>query len=134
MADLTPSEHLHNGDQASTVVATRPTSPNAGSIRDTLNEKDNLKKSSSTAIAVTRTASKTETTTLDADADDQVGVDPPIERLLTGRKLAFAHTGFLLAVLLFALDQTIVSTALPVLASKFDALDKLTWVVSAYFC
>ncbi|CAG8692218.1 10904_t:CDS:2, partial [Acaulospora colombiana] len=32
-----------------------------------------------------------------------------------------------------ALDQTIVSTALPKLASQFNALDELTWVVSAYF-
>ncbi|PVF94124.1 ABC transporter [Serendipita vermifera] len=32
-----------------------------------------------------------------------------------------------------ALDQTIVATALPKLASHFNALDELTWVVSAYF-
>ncbi|KAG8829783.1 hypothetical protein FRC18_009023 [Serendipita sp. 400] len=82
--------------------------------------------------------------------------------LLTGKKLALAHIGFLLSVLTFlffvfilflfsptrdidangisraifcvALDQTIVATALPKLASQFNALDQLTWVVSAYFC
>jgi MFS family permease len=32
-----------------------------------------------------------------------------------------------------ALDQTIVATALPKLASQFDALDELTWVVAGYF-
>lgn len=82
---------------------------------------------------------------------------PPAEqqidesKLLTGRKLALAHIGFLLYVLILdniiylylrsdcsaifcvALDQTIVATALPKLASQFDALDELTWVVSAYF-
>ncbi|KAG8765015.1 hypothetical protein FRC16_008191, partial [Serendipita sp. 398] len=52
---------------------------------------------------------------------------------LTGRKLVLAHLGFLLAVFCFALDQTIVATALPKLASQFNALDELTWVVSAYF-
>ncbi|KAG8765222.1 hypothetical protein FRC16_008123 [Serendipita sp. 398] len=54
--------------------------------------------------------------------------------LLTGKKLALAHTGFLLAMFCVALDQTIVATALPKLASQFNALDQLTWVVSAYFC
>ncbi|KAG8848813.1 hypothetical protein FRB91_010479 [Serendipita sp. 411] len=53
--------------------------------------------------------------------------------LLTGKKLALAHTGFLLAMFCVALDQTIVATALPKLASQFNALDQLTWVVSAYF-
>jgi MFS family permease len=42
-------------------------------------------------------------------------------------------SGFLLSVLLIALDQTIVATALPRIASDFDALDQLTWIVSAYF-
>ncbi|KAG9043640.1 hypothetical protein FS842_001739, partial [Serendipita sp. 407] len=53
--------------------------------------------------------------------------------LLTGKKLALAHIGFLLAIFCVALDQTIVATALPKLASQFNALDQLTWVVSAYF-
>ncbi|CAG7852144.1 Uncharacterized MFS-type transporter C16A3.17c [Serendipita indica DSM 11827] len=53
--------------------------------------------------------------------------------LLTGKKLALAHLGFLLAIFCVALDQTIVATALPKLASQFNALDELTWVVSAYF-
>ncbi|PVF94121.1 ABC transporter [Serendipita vermifera] len=53
--------------------------------------------------------------------------------LLTGKKLVLAHTGFLLAIFCTSLDQTIVATALPKLASQFNALDELTWVVSAYF-
>ncbi|CCA75873.1 probable DHA14-like major facilitator; ABC transporter, partial [Serendipita indica DSM 11827] len=53
--------------------------------------------------------------------------------ILTGRKLALAHVGFLMAVFCFSLDQLIVSTALPNLASYFNALDRLTWVVSVYF-
>jgi EmrB/QacA subfamily drug resistance transporter len=38
----------------------------------------------------------------------------------------------MLALLLAALDQTIVSTALPRIASDFSALDQLSWVVTAY--
>lgn len=53
--------------------------------------------------------------------------------LLTGRKLVLAHLGFLLAMFCTSLDQTIVATALPKLASQFNALDQLTWVVTAYF-
>jgi EmrB/QacA subfamily drug resistance transporter len=38
----------------------------------------------------------------------------------------------MLALLLAALDQTIVSTALPRIASDFNALSELSWVVTAY--
>ncbi|HUX80866.1 MAG TPA: MDR family MFS transporter [Candidatus Paceibacterota bacterium] len=38
----------------------------------------------------------------------------------------------MLAMLLAALDQTIVSTALPRIASDFNALNELSWVVTAY--
>ncbi len=38
----------------------------------------------------------------------------------------------MLTMLLAALDQTIVSTALPKIASEFNALNELSWVVSAY--
>lgn len=38
----------------------------------------------------------------------------------------------MLALLLAALDQTIVSTALPRIASDFHALNELSWVVTAY--
>lgn len=72
-----------------------------------------------------------------SDEDPVVGVKddgPTVDDslILTGRKLFLAHTGFLLAVFCFSLDQTIVATALPKLASQFNALDQLTWVVSVY--
>lgn len=54
-------------------------------------------------------------------------------RLLKGRKLALVFTGMLLAVFLIALDQTILSPALPVIASKFNALEQIAWIASAYF-
>ncbi|KAG8810080.1 hypothetical protein FRC17_003107 [Serendipita sp. 399] len=72
--------------------------------------------------------------THDQEAKSEIpGVDESTLLLLTGKKLALAHIGFLLAVFCAALDQTIVATALPKLASQFNALDRLTWVVSAYF-
>src|SRR6266481_8476793 len=49
------------------------------------------------------------------------------------------HTGIMLVMgalmltlLLAALDQTIVSTALPRIASDFNALNELSWVVTSY--
>ncbi|CAB5331361.1 unnamed protein product [Rhizophagus irregularis] len=40
--------------------------------------------------------------------------------------------GLAFGVLLAALDQTIVATALPAIASDFKALDKIAWVATAY--
>src|ERR1051325_712080 len=41
-------------------------------------------------------------------------------------------SALMLTMLLAALDQTIVSTALPRIASDFNALNELSWVVTAY--
>ncbi|KAG8872964.1 hypothetical protein FRC20_008843, partial [Serendipita sp. 405] len=88
--------------------------------QDTAGEK-NKRKSSDNVVVSEKPA---------ADVANGAGDD---SQYLTGRKLVLAHLGFLLAVFCFALDQTIVATALPKLASQFNALDELTWVVSAYF-
>jgi MFS family permease len=39
----------------------------------------------------------------------------------------------LLSVLLIALDQTIIAPALPIIASRFSALEQISWIASAYF-
>ena len=39
----------------------------------------------------------------------------------------------MLAVLLAALDQTIVATALPKISSDFDASDEIGWVCTIFF-
>ncbi|KAJ6521163.1 ABC transporter [Mycena vulgaris] len=52
--------------------------------------------------------------------------------LLTGRKLAIVFAAMLLASLLHALDQTILATALPRIASDFDAFSLQGWVSDAY--
>jgi len=48
------------------------------------------------------------------------------------RDLLIAFSGIMLATLLAALDQTIVATALPRIASDLDAFGQLSWVVTAY--
>ncbi|KAJ7147294.1 transporter [Mycena filopes] len=53
--------------------------------------------------------------------------------LLKGKQLAFVFTASMLAFSLVALDQTIISTALPTIASKFHAVSDLSWIASAYF-
>jgi EmrB/QacA subfamily drug resistance transporter len=67
------------------------------------------------------------TTTLDAGraADGQ---PPPLER----RRVLVIIGALLLGMLLAALDQTIVATALPTIAGDLHGLSHLSWVVTAY--
>jgi len=81
------------------------------------------------------------------EAGEQLVVEN--EYYLSGRRLWLVHGGILLyatitlvshlltiflsSVLLVALDQSIVATALPKISSQFKDLDQLTWIVSAYF-
>src|SRR5277367_2967607 len=46
--------------------------------------------------------------------------------------LAIIFTALMLAILLAALDQTIVSTALPTIVGDLGGLSHLSWVVTAY--
>lgn len=50
----------------------------------------------------------------------------------TRRQLALVFAGLLLAVLISALDQTIVSTALPTIVGDLQGLEHLSWVITAY--
>src|SRR3954449_7092847 len=47
-------------------------------------------------------------------------------------RFALTFTGLLLAMLLAALDQTIVSTALPTIVRDRGGIGELSWVVTAY--
>src|SRR4051812_21159309 len=49
-----------------------------------------------------------------------------------GRDLYVILGALMLAMLLAALDQTIVSTALPTIVSDLGGLNHLSWVVTAY--
>jgi EmrB/QacA subfamily drug resistance transporter len=51
---------------------------------------------------------------------------------LTSRQLALVFAGLMSGVLLAALDQTIVATALPTIVGDLGGLTHLSWVVTAY--
>ncbi|KAF7300398.1 Major facilitator transporter-like protein [Mycena chlorophos] len=57
---------------------------------------------------------------------------PDESTILTGSKLAVVFVAMLLSVLLVALDQTILATALPRIASDFDAFTLQGWVSSSF--
>jgi EmrB/QacA subfamily drug resistance transporter len=59
------------------------------------------------------------------------GVDIPDEGL-QGRALTTVFVALMLGMFLAALDQTIVSTALPTIVGELGGLDHLSWVVTAY--
>src|SRR5437868_12062815 len=48
------------------------------------------------------------------------------------RQVLVAFSGLVLAMLLAALDSTIVSTALPTIVGQLGGLERLAWVVTAY--
>jgi EmrB/QacA subfamily drug resistance transporter len=52
--------------------------------------------------------------------------------LLSGRAKAFILAGVLMGLLLAALDQTIVSTALPRMVADLQGMDLIAWVSTAY--
>ena len=48
------------------------------------------------------------------------------------RSLVLVFTGLMLGMLLAALDQTIVATALPTITGDLHGLNRIGWVVTAY--
>ena len=58
--------------------------------------------------------------------------DPAEEAPLAGRALATVFAALMLGMFLAALDQTIVSTALPTIVGDLGGLNHLSWVVTAY--
>ena len=51
---------------------------------------------------------------------------------LSRRRILLVYSGLMLGLLLAALDQTIVSTALPTIVGELGGLDHLSWVVTSY--
>jgi MFS family permease len=51
---------------------------------------------------------------------------------LTHKEIMFVLSGLMVGLLLAAVDQTIVSTALKSIVEDFDGLAHYTWVVTAY--
>ncbi|KAJ7856297.1 ABC transporter, partial [Mycena leptocephala] len=87
-------------------------------------------------VAESRTHTSISPTAPDDDAPakghaiETIGVDE--STILTGRKLAIVFVAMLLSVLLVALDQTILATALPRIASDFQAFTLQGWVATSF--
>jgi EmrB/QacA subfamily drug resistance transporter len=64
----------------------------------------------------------------DAATDAAAGMPPQLDR----RQLILALAGVLLCILVAALDQTIVGTALPHIVTELNGFDRYSWVVTAY--
>ncbi|KAJ7690261.1 ABC transporter [Mycena rosella] len=63
---------------------------------------------------------------------EQIPPPPADTGLLTGSRLAIVFSAILVSSLLHALDQTILATALPRIASDFDAFSLQGWVSDSY--
>jgi len=62
-----------------------------------------------------------------------IAADPtPRPTKLTHRQILIVFSGLMAGLLLAALDQTIVSTALPTIVGELGGLDHYSWVVTAY--
>src|SRR6266566_8596291 len=57
---------------------------------------------------------------------------PMPQQGLSQRQIGLVFGGLLLGMLLGALDQTIVATALPTIVGELGGLSQLSWVVTAY--
>ncbi|MGH2738159.1 MAG: MFS transporter, partial [Actinomycetota bacterium] len=53
-------------------------------------------------------------------------------RRFSHREILIIYSGLMLGILLAALDQTIVATALPTIVGDLGGLTHLSWVVTAY--
>lgn len=60
------------------------------------------------------------------------GEPDPEHPLLSHRQIQVVFVGLMLGMLLAALDQTIVSTALPTIVGELGDQDKLAWVITSY--
>ncbi len=70
--------------------------------------------------------------TSDAQPAHRSGPPPAGDREQVSGNVLFSIGALLLGLLLAALDQTIVSTALPTIVSDLGGLEHLSWVVTAY--
>ena len=67
-----------------------------------------------------------------AQSKSQDPVEPDEPQYLSHQQIVVVLFGLMAGVLLAALDQSIVGTALPRIVSELGGLDKLAWVVTAY--
>ena len=67
-----------------------------------------------------------------ANSSGATAVRPGDHPVMSHRQIMIVFSGLMLGLLLAALDQSIVSTALPTIVGDFHSLSRLTWVVTAY--
>lgn len=106
-------------------------------------ETGNAKTSTEEAPGAPRISASTSTSPLSfgqslstGGGDGAALVDPTPDEprpILTGTPLIILIAGILTSLLIVAIDQVVIATALPVLASEFNALAQLAWVVSGFF-
>jgi len=65
-------------------------------------------------------------------ADHPTVETQPTSGAMSHKQIMIVFSGLMLGLLLAALDQSIVSTALPTIVGDFHSLNRLTWVVTAY--
>ncbi|MEV6739595.1 MFS transporter [Streptomyces sp. NPDC051104] len=64
---------------------------------------------------------------------EPAGVEPPEPPVALGpRRIRLVFVGLMLALLLAALDQMIVATALPKVVGELHGLDRMSWAITAY--
>ena len=63
---------------------------------------------------------------------DRTAAQPAEHAVFTHKEILRVFSGVALAMLMAAMDQTIVATALPTMAHDLGSLDDLPWVVTAY--
>ncbi len=68
----------------------------------------------------------------DADIETAPDADEEVQAYFTHKQILVVMSGVMSGMFLAALDQSIVSTALPTITSELGGLDKLAWVVTAY--
>ncbi len=74
--------------------------------------------------------------TRDVEKGDQDTIQKPTtstpNQVLPKKRFVIVFIGFFLSVLMAALDQTIVSTAVPAIVSDLGSLTEISWVFVAY--
>ncbi|KAJ7221873.1 ABC transporter [Mycena rebaudengoi] len=86
------------------------------------------------SLSYLRTPSNPPTMLADLEEDSvEATATQPEHQYVEGVRLFLVFIAFLLASSLMALDQTIIATALPSIASDFRAISRLSWIASGYF-
>ncbi|MCJ1404090.1 hypothetical protein MMC11_007315 [Xylographa trunciseda] len=75
----------------------------------------------------------TDDAVLEKSVDDRIPEDENEIHYLRGFRLAVVTVGIMAAVLMVALDNYILATAIPRISTEFNSLDDVAWYASSYF-